>query len=176
MKNSIAFVLGNGTSRQHISLNNLKEIGTVYGCNALYRTFTPHYLISVNPEMIDEVKLSKYEGTTYFDNPHGWSSGPTALWLASTHGYETIYMLGIDFVGIDGNVNNIYAGTQNYVDKDANETYYGNWINQIALVLEEFPQVNYIRVKNNNFTPEKLSAYNNYKEETVEKFLSTSGS
>ena len=63
----------------------------------------------------------------------GWSSGPTALWLASTHGHDTIYILGFDFHGKpDTNgqrtkVNNLYAGTHNYKKKGEPATYFGNW-------------------------------------------------
>ena len=170
MKNSIAFVLGNGTSRQAVDLNKLKERGIVYGCNALYREFTPHHLIAVDPKMIYEINLAKYEGATYFENPHGWSSGPTAIWLASNMEHETIYLLGFDFKGVDGSINNVYAGTQNYLDKNAEETYYGNWENQIAKVIKDFPQITYIRV-NNDYTPEKLSIYSNYKEEDINTFV-----
>ena len=33
----------------------------------------------------------KMEGFNYFKPNKGWSSGPTALWLASGHGYNKIY-------------------------------------------------------------------------------------
>jgi len=170
MKNNIAFVLGNGTSRQAISLDSLKENGIVYGCNALYREFTPHHLVAVNPEMIFEINKAKYKGATYFENPHGWSSGPTALWLASNIGHTTIYILGFDFTGLNGKINNIYAGTPNYLDTDSEEVYYGNWLKHTAEVIEEFPQIDYIRIKNNNYNPEKLSILSNYNEEEISMF------
>ena len=44
---SIAFVLGNGQSRKGIDINDLKEKGTVYACNAVYRTHQPHWLVAV---------------------------------------------------------------------------------------------------------------------------------
>lgn len=170
MKNNIAFVLGNGTSRQAISLYKLKKHGIIYGCNALYRTFTPDVLVAVDPKMIYEINLAKYKGTTYFENPKGWSSGPTAVWLASLM-YKNIFMLGFDFIGIHGKINNIYAGTQNYLDKDSVQTHYGNWENQIAEVIAMFPETTYVRVKGNDFTPEKLSIYSNYKEEDINTFV-----
>ena len=43
-----AFVLGNGLSRQAVDLTTLFHCGTVYGCNALYREFAPHVLISTD--------------------------------------------------------------------------------------------------------------------------------
>ena len=45
-----AFVLGNGVSRQSVDLNQLKPLGTTYGCNAIYREFVPDVLIKCNLE------------------------------------------------------------------------------------------------------------------------------
>ena len=56
-----AFVLGNGTSRKSIDLNQLKEHGTVYGCNALYREFNPDYLVAVDAKMVIEINNNKYQ-------------------------------------------------------------------------------------------------------------------
>jgi hypothetical protein len=106
----IAFVLGNGTSRRSIDLNQLKDQGTVYGCNALYREFDPDYLIAVDTKMILEINKAGYQhshsvwtnpnrayhqmnGFNFFNPSKGWSSGPTALWLASTHNTTDIYMI-----------------------------------------------------------------------------------
>ena len=84
--------------------------------------------------------------------------------------YDTIFMLGFDFIGLDGNINNLYAGTPNYLDTDASETYYENWINQTSTVIKENPQTSYIRVKDNNFVSKKLSSFINYKEEFINTF------
>ena len=43
---TIAFVLGNGASRKDVDLSALKNHGKVYGCNALYRDFTPDVLVA----------------------------------------------------------------------------------------------------------------------------------
>ena len=56
-----AFVLGNGTSRQSVDLNQLKEHGTIYGCNALYREFNPDYLVAVDTKMIIEINKAGYQ-------------------------------------------------------------------------------------------------------------------
>ena len=56
----IAFVLGNGESRKGIEINDLKKKGTVFACNAVYRTDNPHYLIAVDPKMMMEIAESDY--------------------------------------------------------------------------------------------------------------------
>ena len=160
-----AFVLGNGRSRLTINCEKLKEYGTVYGCNALYRDFLPDHLIAVDVKMVLELVennvLDTVQVYTNFNNrfkntaklnifqpSKGWSSGPTALWLASTHGYDEIYILGFDYQGLEGNkkVNNIYSGTPNYKKTHEPATFYGNWLRQTEAVLKEFAGTKYFRV------------------------------
>lgn len=126
--NKIAYIVGNGTSRKHFDLNNLKNKGTIFGCNGLYRDFEPDYLIAIDSGMIIEiVNYAKNHGTPqnkkeYLDkhfwvrhlpdniewhkilpSSRGWASGPTAALLAiETLLYNEIYLLGFDFEGLPG--------------------------------------------------------------------------
>jgi len=72
---SAVFVLGNGESRKSVDLDVLKTKGTVYGCNALYRDFTPDALICVDGGMMHEVYESGYalKNKCYF---RSWSKLP----------------------------------------------------------------------------------------------------
>jgi len=159
----IAFVLGNGVSRLTANLFLLKEHGTIYGCNALYREFKPDHLVAVDVKMINEIIDSDYhkhnvvwtnknKGVKTFEGiqvltPHkGWSSGPTALWLSTIHEYKSVYILGFDYQGVAGKVNNVYAGTQNYKKVDQPATFFGNWSAQTERVIRENPQVMFYRV------------------------------
>lgn len=73
------FVLGNGESRKNINLKGLKSIGKVYGCNALYRDFTPDALVCVDGGMIHEVYSSGYcsKNKTY---ARGWTKLPEGMY------------------------------------------------------------------------------------------------
>lgn len=188
--NSIAFVLGNGTSRKPIDPKDLKKYGTVYGCNALYRSFTPDYLIAVDSKMIYEIAKAEYQlenpvwtnpnksydkfkGFNFFKPSKGWSSGPTALHLASTHRYNHIYILGFDYKGLDDGklVNNMYAGTQNYKKIGERATFFGNWLKQTIAVVKENPQTKYTRVIfSNGHIPKDLVGINNLEHISVEEF------
>lgn len=168
---NIAFVLGNGVSRLSANLSSLKEHGVVYGCNALYREYTPDHLIAVDVKMVNEIIDTGYQNTNSvwtnnnkgvksFDNinvlnPHkGWSSGPTALWLAATHGYKEIYILGFDYEGLKGFVNNVYSGTPNYKGQYEAATFFGNWSSQTEKVIKEYAGVKFYRVLSpTRFTP-----------------------
>ena len=174
-----AFVVGNGTSRSNIDLNILKNNGKVYGCNALYREFTPDYLIAVDVKMILEINKAGYQNKNtvwtnqnrayrefknfnYFNPSKGWSSGPTALYLASEHDNEEIYILGFDYQGLDNKVNNVYADTTNYKKSTDKATYFGNWLKQTCITCQKFPKKRYIRVLGENkFIPKEFKNLDN---------------
>ena len=133
-----AFILGNGPSRLVVDLDKLKPQGTIWGCNALYRDFTPHYLVSVDKAMQDEIHASGYcekHQVIFRQTPTGRypynfhkniyvyntgkqvpnNSGVGALYFALKQGHRKIYLLGFDFKTPElGEVQNIYKGTRNY--------------------------------------------------------------
>ena len=49
------FCIGNGESRKDYNLQNLRQYGKIYGCNALYRDFTPDVLTAVDHGIMHEV-------------------------------------------------------------------------------------------------------------------------
>jgi len=189
-QSKIAFVLGNGTSRASIDPQELKNIGTVYGCNALYRSFSPDYLIAVDTKMILEINKSGYQknnqvwtnpnkayqnmiGFNFFQPSKGWSSGPTALWLAAQHGYDHIYILGFDYQGLDKGTkfNNIYADTMNYKKSSEGATFFGNWMRQTKSVVQDNTKINFTRViAPDNYIPEELNKFVNMQHITVDTF------
>lgn len=187
-----AFVLGNGNSRRDLDPNTFKSYGKIYGCNALYREFKPDHLIAVDTKMIREITNKNYHlenkvwtnpnrytkeiyGLNLFNPNLGWSSGPSALNLASGHGFNHIYILGFDYTGLGKNkdiVNNIYAGTENYKRKEDKATYFGNWTRQTATCIKKYPKIRYIRVVENveSFVPDTLVGLTNLTHITVENF------
>ena len=174
-----AFVLGNGTSRSIINPKKLLDLGKVYGCNAQYREYNPHYLIAVDVKMVNEIVDSGYHlGNEVWTNPNkgvktkeninfftphkGWSSGPTALWFAAMQHYKVIYILGFDYHGLNGKFNNVYADTPNYKRSTEAATFFGNWLNQTEKVVKEYRGIKFYRViQPGNYIPEKLMALKN---------------
>jgi hypothetical protein len=157
------FVLGNGKSRLAIQPPDLKAYGKIYGCNALYREFDPDFLIAVDPKMVMELNSVGYQhkhsvwtngnarykafrGFNYFIPSLGWSSGPTALDMASRSGVNEIYILGFDYEGENGKLNNVYANTKNYKLSSDVATYYGNWMRQTEKVIRDNKHIKYYRL------------------------------
>lgn len=192
MAKKIAFVLGNGTSRKEINHHNFKKYGTVYGCNALFREYAPDHLVCVDTKMITEISTTQYHtkhnvwsnrnkltertpGIKIMEPNKGWSSGPTALLLASQHGHKVIYIMGFDYVGLGEQnelVNNVYAGTKNYKGVNDRATYYGNWQRQTMMCINQFPKTKYYRILKsmNDYIPDHLKDLTNLSHITVDDF------
>ena len=54
------FCIGNGESRKGFDLEKLRPYGKIYGCNALYRDFTPDHLSAVDMGIMHEIYNSGY--------------------------------------------------------------------------------------------------------------------
>ena len=90
------FCIGNGESRKDFDLNKLKPHGKIYGCNALYRDFTPDVLISVDNGIMHEIYDSGYcyNNETWFRN---WNKKNSKEYEKSYFG-ENITQEEIDFI------------------------------------------------------------------------------
>ena len=193
----IAFVLGNGESRKGIEINDLKQKGTVFACNGVYRTHKPDFLIAVDPKMLLEIAETDYmvhnkvwsnfnaqynknqkilDHVQWFKPSLGWSSGPTALRMACEHGFKEIYILGFDYQGHqDGKrfrLNNIFGDTRNYKRKKDEATFYGNWMNQTKRCLNDYKDVNFHRVISEGwFKPKDIASADNISHPSKKEFL-----
>jgi hypothetical protein len=181
------FVLGNGKSRLEVDLHQLRKHGRIYGCNALYREFTPDCLVAVDTKMILEINESGYQhnfnvyvaekkgstglpGFKYIIPALGYSSGPTALHLAAKDAPKEIYILGFDFISSSGCTNNVYVDTKNYKKSTDPAAYSGNWEFQTSLVIKRNLNTNFIRVTD-PLNPYSLSLVSkNYAEITTTEF------
>ena len=157
-----AFVLGNGMSRQGVSVTALSQCGRVYGCNALYREHTPDVLVATDRPIAEHIQRSGYSSINRFHTrrplpglgarevpkPYfGFSSGPLAVGLAAIDGYRRIYLLGFDLgPTATKTINNVYAGTEFYKPVTAAPTYTGNWIRQLVRIMNEHRQTRFVRV------------------------------
>jgi hypothetical protein len=160
-----AFVLGNGVSRKSIDLNWLKSYGSIYGCNALYREFTPDVLIATDCPIATAIQESGYAQTNEFytrrpiaglgakfliPKYRGYSSGPNAVGLAASHGHFKIYLLGFDMGPTTNNLfNNVYADTEFYKTSAHPPTFTGNWIKQVTQICQDYPQTQFTRIYGN---------------------------
>lgn len=160
---TVAFVLGNGQSRQELDLPAMARLAPVYGCNALYREFEPAVLISTDAPISRAIQESGYSQTHvhYTRKPlpalgarripqqyYGFSSGPAAVGIAAIDRHRKIYLIGFDLGPTrTGHFNNIYADSEFYKKSSATPTYTGNWVRQLVTVARDFPQTQFVRVQ-----------------------------
>lgn len=138
-----AVVLGNGLSRLEMDLRPIKNhrgglLGSralqTYGCNALYRDFTPDFLVASGNEIVNEIASTNYtkDNIVYTNSihllehpskfyliPHDpyADAGTTAAYIACFDGHKNIYLLGFDGQDPAPYNNNLYAGTNAYDSK-----------------------------------------------------------
>jgi hypothetical protein len=185
---TVAFVLGNGQSRAAVNLQKIKELGSVYGCNGLYRDFEPDCLVATDRPIAEAIQHSGYskKHRFYTRKPlpdsgaqvvprkyHGNSSGPIACAIAALDGHDCIYMLGYDMGPSPAmRFNNIYAGTEFYKGPDAAPTYTGNWIRQLISIAQDFPKTRFIRVCGPTTAPIKeFKNIENFEHLDIQTFL-----
>lgn len=183
-----AFVLGNGISRQGLDLHKIEQRGPIYGCNALYRTYTPHVLVATDAPIAREIQESGYSKDRRFYTRRplaklgalpvpkqyfGYSSGPIATAIAAMEHNSPVYLLGFDMGPTpDGQFNNVYAGTNFYKPTNATPTYTGNWIRQIVKVMADHPKQRFVRVHGETTARiQELDAVKNLEWITLEDFV-----
>ena len=188
---SQAFVLGNGVSRRGVDLAQLKTLGKIYGCNALYREFTPDVLVATDKPIATAIQESGYAKNNQFHTRrplpglgaqavlkkyHGYSSGPNAVALAADHGHTPVYLLGFD-MGPDNNLfNNIYANTEFYKTLAHPPTFTGNWIRQITEICKDYPHTQFVRVYGDTTARiAELDKISNLQHENLTDFVSILG-
>lgn len=192
-RKSDALVIGNGKSRLQFDLNQLQELFTTYGCNALYRDFIPDYLVSMDFNMVDEILNSGVHHKTKFytqysdkaqhrkniGEPVYWAiqdkwigdSGTGALRLAGMNKHRNIYMIGFDYTNDNKYTDNVYAGTKNYAPgpiTNGGEFMLRNFESRLRYMCKTFPDSNVIRINANGYKP--CCKENNFSNISVEQF------
>jgi len=79
------FVLGNGPSRKNIDISKLD--GTIIGCNACHRDFTPDVICATDAGIISDIIESGYDGQCYFTH-NSWNLLPEEAYDSLANGTE----------------------------------------------------------------------------------------
>lgn len=187
-----AVIIGNGTSRLNFNLQYLKTPSGLlgaktlqsYGCNALYRDFTPDFLIATgNNGIINEISKSSYvnDNVVYTNSLHLLEhpnkfylipydpyadAGTTAAYIAAFDGHQRIYLLGFDGYDTVGHNNNVYADTNGYDNKKEFEIDCDKLINNRYQLFKVYNDVDFIWVTQSGRStiPEQLKWCANYRQ------------
>jgi len=137
-----AFIIGNGASRLNLNLSCL--VGTVFGCNALYRDYPdnslPDFLVAIDAAIITEILNSDFPKDRFINPPEAekwepvslhWAAaadenwtgqrprsnaGANAILEAIKRGFTDLYILGFDALVVEADVamSNVYDGSNCY--------------------------------------------------------------
>ena len=167
-----SFILGNGKTRKDFSLHELKSNGKLYGCNRIYEEIVPDVLVSTDKNMAEEIQKSEYSKNNnhYTREKHiiigsgakaldpmyqAFSSGPNALAISAKETNNSCFMIGFDLISDSYTINNLYAGTSNYLEKTAKATEFVNWVDQVYKIVETYDKQKFFHVNPlNNYTPD----------------------
>ena len=98
------FCIGNGQSRKDFNLEKLRPHGKIYGCNALYRTFTPDVLTAVDHGIMHEIYHSGYceKNETWFRD---WNKIPIEMFDSMVYSNmdekDKIFVKNFDAISIN---------------------------------------------------------------------------
>jgi len=165
-----AVVIGNSPTRLEFNLQHLKKFSGLlgadtlqtYGCNALYRDFTPDFLVAHGNDIVKELAESEYikDNIVYTNaihlleypnkfylipyNPYA-DAGTTAAYIAAFDGHKRIYLLGFDEQDSENYNFNVYAGTNGYDAVDA-EILSDTWVTNRVELFNLYDDVDFIWV------------------------------
>ena len=188
---NVACVIGNGPSRKFLNLFDIHRCMKTYGCNAIYRDFIPHNLISMDIYMVKDIIGDNIHYKTNFYTQHtnkideladdghpihffhgkvsNYDSGNAALYLA-TKRHDIVYMIGFDYMTND-TIANVYAGTKNYHNEHqypAPNSQDTRWKSRLQTILKEHNNCKVVRVTGT--CPKLNLQIDNFIEITTEQF------
>ena len=76
----------------------------------------------------------------------GYATGSRSVYLACELGAKEVYIVGHDLYSDTEKVNNIYAGSKSYAEKDALAARPDNWIPQHKNTFDKFPDTQFYKV------------------------------
>ena len=174
------FVIGNGISRKGFDLEQLRDKGIIVGCNAIYREFSPDYVVFVDNAMGQEL-ADNYPGTIVGQramaagksrrlvHKPGYRvgsrcSGGLAIDFAISRGCDDIYWIGFDNPKkATFNEASLYAKTKNY--SRAGNWNYSSFITEYKEILTYYSTTqiyNVIREGVSNPMEDELDSFPNY--------------
>ena len=166
-----AIAIGNGESRLNFDLsfiaghrgglfaeNKLQS----YGCNALYRDFTPDFLVATGDAIVDEIAASGYTNDNivyatadavlrhpgkFYLIPQNiqYDAGALAAYMACFDGHKKIFLIGYDQYNGYTMINNVYKDTNGYPTSDKKEDIQF-FSMSLKEVIQTYSDVEFVRV------------------------------
>ena len=193
-----AVVIGNGPSRLDFDMRAIFEHSggllaadrvQTYGCNALYRDYTPDFLVARGNGIIAELAATDYPtGNIVYTSsihlleypnkfyliPHDpyADAGTTAAYIAAFDGHKTIFLLGFDNHDTPGYNYNVYADTAGYAETHS-DALSQKWVADRAMLANTYYDVDFVWVTNAGGVtmPDEWAALVNFRQISFKAFV-----
>ncbi len=120
---------------------------------------------------IRELPDIPFHGEFKRDQPDHWGSGPYAVLVAAQNEDSEIILLGFDLYSNDGNINNVYKGTNNYNKPESKAVDHSYWVHQIAQVFRYYPDKKFTILNKNGWIMPKEWILDNVQFKNFEEFF-----
>jgi len=168
-------VVGNGKSRKG---RDLKAIPNAYiiACNWFFRDeFEPDILVTSDEDITKHISEKYPSIKNHHKSTVKYSSGATGAYLAAKKvKSDNIFLVGMDFYGVNGKVNNLYSGELYYTPKNwvAPDSISNDWQEQFEWIVKEYPKINFYHVDPfEDRSPECLTRLSNFQKITYEDMV-----
>lgn len=200
-KGEYAFIIGNGTSRKNLDVQQLMDYGLLFGCNWFFKNeFRPHVLVSSDEPLTQSIykNYKNYPMRNWFyswypkpgtgakkcTTPEKFAAGIMATHVAcDMYDAPKVFLIGMDFFGFgsngteqNGEINNLYINEKHYAKKAEGESVtaptYRNWQRRLQWILKKFPDTQFYHV--NPFegkSPERLVGAPNWHQISFENLM-----
>lgn len=198
--NLTAHIIGNGLSRKNFNLQLLtgqvggeggvRSVGQSYGCNILYKDFSPTFLVVFQKTLCAEIANSGYcEDNIVYSNarhilsnpgafhlyPHYYNAptGVLAAHIAAADGHNTLYLLGFDWYK-QGNENIYFEQHDLYNTIQEIEGQNKKFTDALVRLMNMYPDTEFVRVStiNNSLYPDELNWCKNFRQIDYSHYIS----
>ena len=198
--NPTAHIIGNGPSRKNFDLQLLKgqvggehgvrSVGQSYGCNILYKDFSPTFLIVTQKQLCAEIAASDYcEDNIVYSNarhilsnpgafhlyPHYYNAptGVLAAHVAAADGHKTVYLLGFDWYKT-GDENIYFEQHELYTTIQEVEGQNNKFTDTLVRLINLYPDTDFVRVcdTNSSLYPDDLNWCSNFRQLEYRQYIS----
>tara|TARA_R110000796_G_scaffold35148_1_gene90589 strand:+ start:1046 stop:1579 length:534 start_codon:yes stop_codon:yes gene_type:complete len=168
-----SIVVGNGKTRKGKDLQSIQR-ANIIACNWFFRDeFEPDILVTSDDDITKHI-LKKYPNLRcHYKSKNKYSSGATGTYIAASKlKSNSIFLVGMDFFGIDGKVNNLYSGKLYYTGESMIAPDSTDWQIQFEWIIKEYPNINFYHVDPlNGESPQLIISLPNFHQVTYEGMM-----
>jgi len=162
-------IIGNGKSRKDKDLKSIQN-ANIIACNWFFKhEFEPDVLITSDEDITNYIAKNYPNLKCHYKSNSNDASGATGTrYAVDNFKSDNIFLVGMDFFGIEGKVNNVYSGELYYTPEGFIAPDSNDWQIQFEIIVREHPEVTFYHVDPHGESPRRLARLNNFHKITYE--------